>query len=230
MRHSLATAFVVGALVPAIAGQGQTNQTGEARNSRLFPPLNLGLLEAPDRDDWQKPQQIMDALRISEGTVVADLGVGAGWFTVRLARRVGPNGLVYAVDVQVEMLNATARRVQREGLRNVKPILGTQDNPKLPERQLDAVLIVDAYNEMADPIAVLGNLARALKPAGRIGIINFTQGDGGPGPPAEQRVDPEVVLADAARAGLRLLQRESFLEFQYFLIFGKAGEGVVSRQ
>jgi ubiquinone/menaquinone biosynthesis C-methylase UbiE len=163
----------------------------------------------------------MDALAIADGAVVADLGCGAGWFTVRLARRVGPNGLVYAEDVQPEMIGATVRRVQREGLRNVRPILGTQDDPKLPADRLDAVLIVGIYHEIVNPVTLLKNVGTALKPAGRVGIVDFTRGDGGPGPSAEERVDPAVILGDAQRAGLRFLKQESFLPFQYLLIFGK---------
>src|SRR6185503_4719912 len=87
------------------------------RHRELFPPEDLGLLEAPDRAAWQKPDQILDALGIADGAKVADIGAGAGWFTMRLARRVGPNGTVYAQDVQPQMLAAIKRRVQSEGLR-----------------------------------------------------------------------------------------------------------------
>jgi len=215
MRTLIAAILVVGIATPAQLGHAQT------RNSRLFPPLNLGLLEGPDRDEWQRPDQIMDALVIADGSVVADLGCGAGWFTVRLARRVGPNGLVYAEDVQVEMIRATERRVQREGLRNVTPILGTQDDPKLPAGRIDALLIVGIYHEIVNPVALLKNVARALRPAGRVGIVEFTPGGGSPGPAADERVDLKLIQRDAQRAGLRFLQQESFLPFQYLLIFGK---------
>src|SRR5262245_23435332 len=88
-----------------------------AQHARLFPPEDLGLLEGPDRDAWQRPDQVMDVLQIGEGSVVADLGAGGGWFTMRLSRRVGPNGRIYAEDIQPEMIEAIKRRVQREGLR-----------------------------------------------------------------------------------------------------------------
>src|SRR4029450_12444290 len=81
----------------------------EGRNPRLFAPQDLGLLEPPDREAWQKPDQVMDALPVAEGTTVVDLGAGGGWFTMRLARRVGPNGRVYAVDVQRLMIEAISR-------------------------------------------------------------------------------------------------------------------------
>src|SRR5262245_63147690 len=113
------------------------------QHGRLFPPQDLGQLEGPDRDAWQRPDQIMDALQIGEGSVVADLGAGGGWFTVRLARQVGPNGRVYAEDIQPEMIQAMDRRIVRENLRNVQTQLGTADDPKLPPGALDVVLIVD---------------------------------------------------------------------------------------
>jgi SAM-dependent methyltransferase len=192
-----------------------------SRHGRLFPPEDLGVLEGPDREAWQRPEQVMDALRIADGSVVADLGAGGGWFTVRLARRVGPAGLVYAEDIQPQMIEATTRRVQREGLRNVRIILGTPDDPRLPDHSLDAVLIVDTYHEMARPVTLLENVARSLKPQGRLGIIDFHKEGGGPGPPPDERVDPDTIVRDARVAGLRLIRRESFLPFQFLLIFGK---------
>lgn len=191
-------------------------------HGELFPPENLGLLEGPDRTEWQKPEQIMDALSIADGAVVADIGAGAGWFTIRLARRVGPNGLVYAQDVQRQMLDAIRRRVDREGLRNVVTRLGEGSRPNLPPRALDAVLVVDVYPEVEDRVAFLQNLAAALKPNGRIGIVNYKQGEGGPGPaPGEGvRVEEALVEADAARAGLRVLSRAA-LTYQYLLVLGR---------
>ena len=190
-------------------------------HGRLFPPQDLGLLEAPDRDQWQRPDRIMDALGIADASRVADIGAGSGWFTIRLARRVGPQGVIYAEDVQQEMLNAISRRVQREGLSNVRPVLGRGADPRLPDASLDAVLIVDAYHEIEDRVTLLRNVASALKPQGRVGVIDFKVDGGGPGPDIEERVDPDVVIADARRAGLRLVSTEAFLTYQYFLIFAK---------
>ncbi len=191
-----------------------------AQHARLFPPQDLGLLEGPDRDAWQRPDQIMDALLIGEGSVVADLGAGGGWFTVRLARSVGPNGLVYAEDIQPQMIQAIDRRVQREELHNVKTVLGTPVDPRLPASSVDAVLIVDAYHEMEQPVALLRNVAKALKPTGIVGIVNYKKDGGGPGPSMEERVDPDKVIADARAAGLDLRKRENFLRYQYLLTFG----------
>jgi SAM-dependent methyltransferase len=203
-----------------VAGQqAATRPRSDSGPGRLFPPVDLGLLEGPDRDIWQQPDRIMDALGIADRSVVADLGAGGGWFTIRLARRVGPNGTVYAEDVQPQMIEATERRVGREGLRNVRTWLGTGEDPRLPARTLDAILIVDTYHEMEHPVTLLSNAAKALKPQGRLGIVDFTKDGLGPGPDLEDRVDPDAIIHDARAAGLRLLRRETFLPYQFFLIF-----------
>ena len=211
------TAILLLALAGSAVALAQQQQHG-----RLFPPENLGLLEGPDREVWQRPDQIMDALRIADGSVVADLGAGSGWFTIRLARRVGPNGKVYAEDIQREMIDAIDRRRKREGLRNVEPILGTASDPGLPLGKVDAVLIVDSYYEMEEPVVLLRNVAKSLKPAGRIGIVNYSKAGFGPGPPMDERVDPTVVIADAEAAGLRVVARPDFLPFQYMLVLERA--------
>jgi ubiquinone/menaquinone biosynthesis C-methylase UbiE len=189
-----------------------------AQHTRLFRPEDLSELEGPDRDEWQRPDKIMDVLGIGEASVVADLGAGSGWFTPRLARRVGPNGMVYAEDVQRPMIQAIKIRVDRLGLKNVTTVLGTATDPRLPV-PIDAVLIVDAYHEMEQPVALLRNVAKVLRLPGRIGIVDFTKDGGGPGPAMEERVDPDRVIRDAQAAGLVLRSRETFLKYQYMLVF-----------
>jgi ubiquinone/menaquinone biosynthesis C-methylase UbiE len=164
----------------------------------------------------------MDALGIAEGSTVADLGAGSGWFTIRLARRVRPTGKVFAEDIQPEMIEVIKRRVARENLqRSVEFKLGTAEDLRLPENTLDAALIVDAYHEMDQPVQLLRSAARALKNDGRIGIVEFTKTGGGPGPPIEERVDPERVIREASAAGLRLVAQPNILRYQYMLVFGK---------
>lgn len=197
-----------------------TAVTVMAQHTRLFRPEDLSELEAPDRDEWQQPGKIMDIMGIGEASVVADLGAGSGWFTIRLANRVGPNGRVYAEDVQKPMIQAIKVRVDRLGLKNVETVLGIDTDPRLP-KPVDAVLIVDAYHEAEEPVALLTNLAKSLKPMGRIGIVDFKKDGGGPGPAMEQRVDPEDVIRDAQAAGLVLRSRETFLKYQYMLVFEK---------
>jgi len=217
VNRLVAVALVALGLLAADA-HGQARQ----QHGRLFPPENLPELEGPDRDIWQRPDQVMDALNIAEGSVVADLGAASGWFTIRLARRVGPNGRVYAEDIQPQMIEVINRRLPKENVKNVVTRLGTADDPKLPVGELDAVLIVDAYLEMERPVTLLRNAARALKPNGRLGIVEFTMAGGGPGPPMDERVDPERVIREASEAGLRLIARPNILRYQYMLVFVKA--------
>ena len=233
-RHAGRTAIAIllsllalSSSLPALPAQ-PAQPARQAKPNRLFLPQDLGLIEAPDRDEWQKPDLIMDELSIAEGDKVADLGAGGGWFTIRLARRVGPNGKVYAEDIQPLMIEALGRRVQREGLTNVETVLGTTTDPKLPPGGLDAVLIVDAYHEMDDPakpeviLTLLGNVARALKPQGRVGVVGFLPGGGGPGPAPEERVDPASVIKTMAAAGLTLQKRETVPPFLFLLVFEKS--------
>jgi ubiquinone/menaquinone biosynthesis C-methylase UbiE len=201
----MAAAIVLAAAAPA------------AQHTRLFRPEDLGELEGPDRDEWQSPEKIMDALGVGEGVVVADLGAGSGWFTIWLAGRVGPNGMVYAEDIQRQMIDSITRRVERMGLKNVRTVLGMPNDPRLPA-PVDAVLIVDSYHEMEQPVTLLKNVARYLKPNGRIGIVNFKSDGGGPGPDIEDRVAPERVIADARAAGLTLQSRQTFLKYHYMLV------------
>lgn len=215
-------ALILVVLVGATLDARVPAQNAARRSGQLFPPQDLGLLEGPDREAWQKPDEIMDVLGIADGAAVADIGAGAGWFTIRLARRVGPNGVVYAQDVQPEMLDAIRRRVAREGLRNVETRRGSGSMPNLPARSLDAVLVVDVYPEVEDRVTFLRNLANALTPSGRIGVVNYRPGRGGPGPaPSEGvRVDSASVETDAQAAGLRVLARQD-LPYQYLLVLGR---------
>jgi predicted methyltransferase len=208
------------------SAQNARSATPAQKKPRLFPPQDMGLLEAPDRDDWNKPEQIMDALGIADGAVVADLGAGGGWLEIRLARRVGPNGIVYAEDIQPQMIEAINRRMQHEGLANVRTVMGTTTDPLLPSG-LDAVLIVNGYREMDDPqipkqiLTFLKNVAKSLKPQGRLGVADFLPGGGGPGPAAEDRVNPDTVIRAAESAGFKLQMREVVPPFQFVLVFTK---------
>jgi ubiquinone/menaquinone biosynthesis C-methylase UbiE len=216
--------------VPAATSTEETLDESQDRlHPRLFDAQDLGLLDAADRETWQNPDQVMDALKIAEGSVVADVGAAGGWFTIRLARRVEENGLVYAEDIQAVMLEAIRRRAQRENLSGiVRTIHGTPTDPKLPASAIDAAIIVDAYHEMDDPtdpaqiVTLLTNVGRALKPQGCLGVVDFEPGAGGPGPRPHERVKPDTVIKAAEAGGLRLLKKEAVPPFQYLLVFGKA--------
>ena len=221
---ALPRAWAAAWLLASAALAAQPAQPSRSQHGRLFPPQDLGLLEAPDRDEWQRPQQILDALGVADASVVADVGAGSGWFTVRLARRVGPNGLVYAQDVQPEMLAAITRRVQREGLRNVRPVLGRGSDPQLPAgaaRRHPAGRRRPRDRRSRGAVRQPGQVAQA---GGTPGVVDFRPGDSGPGPAAADRLSSAQIDGEATRAGLRLLREEPFLPFQYLLIFGRGDQ------
>jgi SAM-dependent methyltransferase len=217
--HAILSGNAASGLSQRPARPGQPVQAKS--KTRLFQAQDLGLLEAPDREEWQKPEQIMDALRIAEGSAVADLGAGSGWFTMQLAKRVGPNGIVYAEDIQPPMVEFIGERARRENLRWVRPIVGTAADPKLPS-SVDAVLIVDTYHEVDDPVTFFENAAKYLKPQGLIGVVDFLPGGGGPGPAPEDRPDPRAVIDAAKAAGLQLVKREDIPPFVFLLVFERA--------
>lgn len=216
MRPTAVLALTIAAAVALVA------QQPERQGSREFHPEDLGRLAPPDRDEWQQPERVMDALGIYDGNHVADVGAGSGWFTTRLARRVGPNGRVYAEDINPLMLESIRNAAEREGLGNVQTQLGTPLDPRLPDG-LHAVLMVDIYVFLRDPVSILRSIAASLAPNGRLGIVDYKKdGAGGPGPELSERIDPNVIIRDAAAAGLELRSHETFLRYQYLLVFGKS--------
>jgi ubiquinone/menaquinone biosynthesis C-methylase UbiE len=211
-------AAIAGCRAPAPRHSPAPSPPSQAVDSRGVPLDELAVLEAPDREEWQQPERIMDALGIADGARVADVGAGSGWFTVRLAHRVGPNGRVYAVDIDPAWIAYLSRRIQREGLTNVETITGTRDDPNLPAG-LDAALLVNTFWQLQDPVPVLRQIAASLAPQGRLGIVDFRDdGGGGPGPPRELRSSVDAVTRAAESAGLRVVGRVDALRYQFLVI------------
>ncbi len=169
----------------------------------------------------------MDALGIQAGTAVADVGSGDGYFSFHLARRVGVEGRVYAVDIDQDALDKLRRQAEKDGLAQIETIEGVKDDPRLPTESVDVVLVVNAYHEMRDYDAMLAGLYRSLRPGGRLGII---EAEDEPGKPRQtyygrHRMPEEVVREDAERAGFVFVRSEPGFtrprpnkEF-YFLVF-----------
>ncbi len=180
------------------------------------------------RDAWQRPAEVMDKLGIQSGSVVADVGAGTGYFTFHLASRVGPRGKVYAEDVEDRDLKKIKDRAADRGLVHIETILGTTRDPRLPADSLDAILVVNAYHEMREYDAMLSAMFRALKPGGRLAILD-QRAD--PGESRERyqdrhRISEELVKEDALRNGLRFSSREPGFkdadgDTWFFLLFDK---------
>ena len=157
------------------------------------------------REKWQKVDAIFAEMGVRPGAIVADVGAGDGFFTSRLARAVGANGRVFAVDIDDAAMDRLRKRLQEDGIENVTIVKGTTDDPKLPERTLDAALIVNAYHEMEQHQSILAALRRALKPDGRLVIVEPVTPSRRGRPRADEvrshEIDPEYVLQDARAAG-----------------------------
>jgi ubiquinone/menaquinone biosynthesis C-methylase UbiE len=174
--------------------------------------------EEPARAAWQKPDEVVKALGVRAGQTVCDIGAGPGYFTLRLARVVGPRGRVYAVDVDPRILAALRDRVEKANAVNVTPILGLGGDPLLPPGACDLILVVDTYHHFPDRPAYLRHLVGLLARGGRLANIDFQMRQTPVGPPLEHRVSREEFLRDATAAGLELVAEPKFLENQYFLI------------
>lgn len=177
---------------------------------------DLSIFEYPDRDKKLHVDRVMDLLGIEPGKVVADIGAGSGWFTVRAAARVGPGGTVYAEDINPKAIDYITARASREKLGNVRPTLGTVDDPKLPPNSVDAVLILKTYHEFAHPIPLMERLKLSLRAGARIGIID-RNGNG-----ENHGIMPETVESEMAHAGFTRVGKYDFTKSDgqdYFLVF-----------
>lgn len=174
-------------------------------------------------------RMLVEALAIRPGQVLCDMGCGNGFYTLELARRVGPRGMVYAVDVQPEMLHMLAERLAREGVRNVKPVLGTAIDPRLPPGTLDLVLCVDVYHEFSHPEAMLGRIRESLKPEGLLVLAEFRGEDQAVPIKPLHKMTKAQVRAELEPAGYVLERQFDRLPWQHLLFFKAAGGGQGAR-
>jgi ubiquinone/menaquinone biosynthesis C-methylase UbiE len=186
--------------------------------------LPMGVAGAPwldrrERELEEDPDLAMRLIRVQRGSTVADLGAGSGYFTVRLARAVGNAGKVYAVDIQAGMLTLLQRAVDRARLTNVVPVLGAEDDPRLPAESLDLVLMVDVYHELSSPQATLGHLKRALKPGGRLVLLEYRAED--PDVPIlpEHKMTRAQVKLEVEHEGFKQQRVYDDLPRQHLIIF-----------
>jgi SAM-dependent methyltransferase len=170
----------------------------------------------PKRDAWQMPARIIEALALPPRALVADIGAGTGYFTVRLARAAA-QPKVYAVDIEPGMLAHLQHRARKEGLANVTTVQATAEGPNLPE-PVDVVLIVDTYHHIPNREAYFSRLKGQLRPGARVAIVDFRK-DAPEGPPVEFRFTPEQIRGEMARAGFAQVAEHDFLPRQIFLVF-----------
>jgi len=231
VSRGLLTALVVAQLLisspiePASAFQA-TAQDPRRINRPTSEPYtgDLSIFEDSERAEKLQINRVMDILQIKQGSNVADIGAGSGWFTTRAARRVGATGKVFAVEINPEFLKYIRERAADEKLTNIQTVLGKEDDPLLPPASVDAVLILKTYHEVAQPILLLARLREALKPDALMGIID-RNGNG-----KDHGINRKVVIKEAAEAGFSLIEQYDFVKpdgMDYFLVF-RAAAGTTS--
>jgi precorrin-6B methylase 2 len=188
--------------------------------AQVMGPGDIPWLDRPEREDQEKPSMVLDALKLRGGETVADLGAGSGYFTFRIAPRVGGAGRVLAVEIQDEMLQTIRQRAQALKVTNVEAVKGNETDPNLPRKSVDLVLMVDVYHELAYPFDVMTKIREALKPGGRVVFVEYRKED--PDVPIKEvhKMAVEQVKREMKAVGLAHEQTLETLPLQHILIFG----------
>jgi SAM-dependent methyltransferase len=208
---------LMGLALACLAAAGALAQTAPAhRHSFAGAEQWARMFDDPERDRWQRPHEVIQALRLAPDAIVADIGAATGYFTVRIAHMT-PGGRVYGVDIEPDMVKYLSERARRENLQNVASLLAKADDSMLPV-PVDLALLVDTYHHIDDRPAYFRRLKAHLKPAGEVAIIDFTA-DSPIGPPPGGRVGPVEVKNEMTQAGYSLAAEHTFLPNQYFLVF-----------
>ncbi len=203
---------------PANVVNANANVSNDNINRPVSEPYagDLSIFESEDRAKNLQIDRVMDILKITEGKSVADIGAGSGWFSTRAANRVGASGKVFAVEINQEYINYINERAKKEKIANIRTVLGTEDDPKLPDNSIDAALILKTYHEIGQPVKVLKKLRKSLKKDALIGIID-RNGSGD-----DHGIKKEVVKGELKRAGFVLADEFDFTKadgMDYFLVF-----------
>jgi len=220
-RTALAGVLAVLVVVVVAAQQPGVHPITGRRFASVMGYQGADWLEREERDIEEAPDKALEALDLQAGMTVADIGAGSGYMTVRMARRVGPSGKVYAEDIQPEMIALLKKRLQRDGVTNVIPVLGAYDDPMLPAATIDLMLLVDVYHEFSEPVKMLAGMRAALKPGGRLVLLEYRKED--PTVPIrfEHKMTVQEAKAEVEAAGFTLTKVDGRLPRQHILIFTK---------
>jgi ubiquinone/menaquinone biosynthesis C-methylase UbiE len=222
MRSTRPMGLLLLLLLPA-AVAGQSDARGIPRQTELVDSRDAAWFYRPERVESERPEELLDLLGITEGDVVADVGAGVGFFSLRAAERVGPTGKVLAVDVQPGMVDGLRMMIKRFGHDNIVPILGRVDDPKLPTDSVDHVLIVIAYHEFSHPVEMMRHLRQAMKRDAQMLIVEYKAED------PDSRVDPlhkmseAEIMQELPALGFRRDRVIDIIPSQHVFVFKKTG-------
>jgi ubiquinone/menaquinone biosynthesis C-methylase UbiE len=219
-----ATAPAKPAAKPKAPRRPRTDPPGTYMGRPIAPVMSFmgaDWLIRPEREQEEQPDAMLDALKIKPGAIVADVGAGVGYTSVRLAKRVGPEGLVYATDVQPEMLRMLSDNLKTLGVKNVRPVRCTQSDTKLPDGKLDLALMVDVYHECPYPETLLKGVRKALKPGGRLVLVEFRGEDPDVPIKPEHKMTFAQVRREVEPQGFQFKEKFDFLPWQHIIVFVK---------
>jgi len=231
LKHPLVTLLssllVTAALASALprAASDSSAQGPPRYKGRVIAPVmsasGADWLNRPEREKTEMPDRLLDALEIKPGMTVADVGAGIGYFSWRIARRVGPEGRVLAVEIQPEMLERLGVEMRKRNISNVRSILGTPVDPILPAQSVDLVLMVDVYHEFRHPEEMVAKIRKSLKQDGRMVVVEYRGEDPTVPIRPEHKMTVKQVLLEILPMGFRLQSRLDFLPWQHIFVFVK---------
>jgi ubiquinone/menaquinone biosynthesis C-methylase UbiE len=214
--------FVVLGVVALVAQQATSvHPISGRRFAEVMDVRGAAWLDRPERETEEAPDEALNIIGIKRGSSVADIGAGSGYMTIRLSKRVGANGVVYANDIQQPMLDILDKRLKSGRLTNVQLILGNPDDPKLPPASVDLALLVDVYHELSQPQAMLKRLHEALKPGGRLVLLEYKKEDPSIPIRPEHKMSVSEAKMEVEPEGFRLGRVDDGLPWQHVLIFNR---------
>lgn len=209
-------------LLFAISGVARAQQTSMPPRTQDRPLKDrIASMERSERDAWQKPDEVVKALDLKNGEVVADIGAGTGYFSRPLAKAVAPDGKVYAVDVAADVLGYLKERAGQEGIHNIVTIVSEEDDPKLPANAVDLAFFCDTTHHIANRVNFYRKMSAGMKPHSRLAIIDYPPGSPRAPHKPEQHVARDAAIREAEQAGFKYVKDFKFLPYHYFLIFEK---------
>jgi ubiquinone/menaquinone biosynthesis C-methylase UbiE len=212
-------ARLIAAVLAAVLSIAPQQPATKRQPAPVMGSQGAGWLVRAERIQEEQPDQMLKALDIKPGSVVADVGAGVGYHVWRLAEIVGPAGKVFAEDIQPEMLRLLERNISDRRLQNVQIVLGTEKDPKLPAAQVDLVLMVDVYHEFSDPVSMMQNIRKSLKPDGRVVLVEFRKEDDRVPIRPEHKMSTQGVRDELEPLGFKFDKAIEFLPWQHILIF-----------
>src|SRR3569833_1287757 len=206
-------------ILPFLCRAEDVHPITHRRIAQVMGAAGADWLVRPEREAEEHPDEALDLLKIPKGAVVADIGAGVGYFTWRLADRVGPSGLVYGEDIQPQMLELLNKNMRERKIANVRAVLGTIEDPKLPKESLDLVLLVDVYHEFSEPEKMLDRIRESLKPGGRLMLLEYRAEDPAVPIRPEHKMTVRMVRDEVEPEGFRFDQAIEKLPQQHIIVF-----------